>query len=82
MVGFPLLLLPKGFEGLLSFPNGLEGVLLLLPNGLLGWFEELLLLLLILSKLGKSLFPPPKGLALPLNPPPYEPGLQLLLLFP
>ena len=59
-------------------PKGLEGPLLLPPNGLFGWFE--LFLLLILSKLGKSLLPPPKGLALPLYPPPYE--LLLLKLFP
>ena len=73
----PLLLLPKGLEGPLLSPKGLEGPLLspkglegplLSPKGLLGWFE--LLFLLILSRLGKSLFPPPKGLALPLYPPP------------
>ena len=53
--GLLLLLLPKGLGGLLLFPNGFGGLLLLELE-------------LIVSKDGKSLSPPPNGLALPLLP--------------
>ena len=62
-----MILLPNGLERLsLLFPNGLEGLKgpLFPLKGLLGWFEEELFLLLILSKFGKF--------ALPLNPSPYH----------